>query len=30
MDENSVEKPLLFRRAADNVKKTPLFLLWAK
>ncbi|KAF3953890.1 hypothetical protein CMV_020698 [Castanea mollissima] len=29
MDENSVEKPLLFRRAADSVKKTHLFVLWA-
>ena len=28
--ENSVEKPLLLSRGADSVKKTPLFVSWAK
>ncbi|KAK7843345.1 ferric reduction oxidase 7, chloroplastic [Quercus suber] len=30
MDENSVERPLLLSRGAERVKKTPLFVSWAK
>ena len=30
MDENSVERPLLLSRGTERVKKTPLFVSWAK
>ena len=30
MDENSVERPLLLSRSTERVKKTPLFVSWAK